>query len=173
MRPPDAGEHGFTLVEILIAVFLSAFAVVGLISFFSLSQRISREGEEEARAALIAENILNTLTLNPRSGSFSLATATSEGTLHFESIDPRKTSNRSVVYGAACEPLFAMDPEKTDSPVSTPEALAVATVRLEKKSSLPGLVQADIEIGSPAAAPSSGRSIQRFVRLLPMPPTHD
>ena len=43
---------------------------------------------------------------------------------------------------------------------------AVATLRLSRKASLPGVTVAEVDVASPAAAPVSGRSVRRFVRLL-------
>ena len=84
MRSTDVPLRGFTLLEILIATGLFAIAVTGLIALFPTVQRVSREGEEEARATLIAENILDTLTLPSRPGAFSLATGSSGRSLCFE-----------------------------------------------------------------------------------------
>ena len=173
MRRCISKVRGFTLAEILIATGLFAVAVTGLISLFPTVQRVTREGEEEARAALIAQNILDTLTLPSPSGLFSLATGTSGGTLRLEPIDPRMTSEHFVAYGASCEPLFPVDREKADMPVTMPEALDITTLRLTSKPSLPGLVHAEVEVAAPAAAPASGRSTHRFVRLFPMPVNHD
>jgi hypothetical protein len=160
-------------MEILIATGLFTVAVTGLIALFPAVYRVSREGEEEARAALIAENTLNELSLKSDSGSFSLAIGTSEGALRFEPVDPRVASEHYVAYGASCEPLFPMDREKVSVPVTNPDALDILTVRLGTKPALPGLVIAEIEVSSPASAPASGRSMHRFIRLFQMPPDHD
>lgn len=173
MKIGRGGTRGFTLMEILIATGLFAFAVTGLIALFPMAQRISREGEEEARAALIAGNILDTLAVNAASGSFSLATGTSGGSIRIERIDPFSSGEHSVAYGAACEPLFAMDQNQVEKPAGNPEALDIAMLRLARKSSLPGLVVAEVDVASPAAAPASGRTTNRFVRLFPLPSSHD
>lgn len=173
IRTRTAGSPGaFSLLEILIATGVFAVAVTGLIALFPTAQRVSREGEEEARAALIAGNILETLAL-PSSGTFSLATGAPSGELRFEQLDPHVSARRSVAYGAACEPLFPLDPGKADLPAQDPGTLDIATLRLGTKSSLPGLVVAEVDVASPAAAPASGRSTNRFIRLLSMPPAHD
>lgn len=173
MRSTETPMRGFTLLEILIATGFFAIAVTGLIALFPTVQRVSREGEEEARATLIAENILETLALPSRPGAFSLATGLSGRSLCFEALDPLIPSEHFVAYGPACEPLFPLEQEKARLSVTNPEVLDVATVRLGTKTSLPGLVLAEIEVASPASAPASGRSTRRFVRLFPMPPVHD
>lgn len=173
MRSADGPIRGFTLLEILIATGLFAIAVTGLIALFPTAQRVSREGEEEARATLIAENILDTLELPSRPGSFSLATGSSGRSICFEPLDPRIPSEHFVAYGAACEPLFPLEQEKACLPSTNLEVLDIASISLGTKPSLPGLVVAEIEVASPASAPASGRSTQRFVRLFPMPPAHD
>jgi hypothetical protein len=57
--------------------------------------------------------------------------------------------------------------------VDNPQALDIATLRLEKRSSLPGLVVADLEITSPASAPASGRLTNHFERIYPLPMSHE
>lgn len=168
-----ARSHGFTLMELLIATGLFAVAVTGLVALFPTAQRVSREGEEEARATLIAGNVLDALARSSPDGSFPLATGTTEGELRFEPLDPRVPSEHSVAYGSACEPLSPMDRENADLPVTNPEILDITTLRLGTKASLPGLVVAEVDVASPAAAPASGRSTNRFIRLFPMPPDHD
>lgn len=173
MKPDGPRPRGFTLLEILIATGLFAFAVTGLIALFPAAQHVTRQGEEEARAALIAGNILDTLAIRGTAGSFALATGTAEGKPRLEALDPRVPGEHAVAYGASCEPLFPLDREKAVSPVSDPEALDIATLSLMKKPSLPGLVVAEVDVASPAGAPASGRSTNRFVRLFPVPPDHD
>jgi prepilin-type N-terminal cleavage/methylation domain-containing protein len=166
-------RSGFTLLEILIATGLFAIAVTGLIALFPMVQRVSREGEEEARATLIAQNILDALPLSAPSGSFSLATGASGGTLRFETVDPHGTSEHFVAYGASCEPLFPLVREHSDIPATDPEALDITTLRLTVTPSLPGLVRTEVDVASPASAPASGRTTHHFVRLFPMPASHD
>jgi prepilin-type N-terminal cleavage/methylation domain-containing protein len=165
---------GFTLMELLIATGLFAVAVTGLIALFPTAQRVSREGEEESRATLIAGSILDTLAASSSSGCFSLATGTKAGgELRLEQLDPRMPDEHSVAYGSSCEPLFPLEPEKAGLPVGNPEVLDIATLTLKTRSTLPGLVVAEVDVVSPAAAPASGRSTNRFVRLFPMPADHD
>lgn len=173
MRSSDAPMRGFTLLEILIATGLFAVAVTGLIALFPMAQRISREGEEEARGTMIAENIFSALSLRSASGSFRLAIGMEEGDLRFEQLDPFPASEHSVAYGTACEPLFPLERGKADLPVNVPEALDIATLRLVTKPALPGLVVAEVDVASPAAAPAAGRSSRRFVRLFPLQARHE
>ena len=172
MKMGDSRSRGFTLMEILIATALFAVAVTGLIALFPTAQRVSREGEEEARAALIAGNILDTLAIHSSSWCFSLPIGTTGGMLQFEALNPGEPGEHSVAYGASCEPLFAVNRDQAAMPAGNPDALAIATLHLGTKSSLPGLVIAEVDVASPAAAPASARSTHRFVRIFPMPPDH-
>jgi type II secretory pathway pseudopilin PulG len=173
VRKGASNPRGFTLLEILVATGFFALAVTGLIALFPLVQRVSREGEEEARGTMIAENILSVLALPSASGSFRLATGIRDGDPLYEQIDPTASSEHCVAYGSACEPLFPLDGGKAGLPVTTPGALDVATVRLTAKPSLPGLVVAEVDVASPASAPASGRSTHRFLRLYPVPSRHE
>jgi prepilin-type N-terminal cleavage/methylation domain-containing protein len=173
MRTGKPTQGGFTLTEILIATGIFAFAVTGLIALFPTAQRVSREGEEEARAAMIAGDILDALDVQSSDGCFTVATGISGGALKMEQLDPRTATSCCVIYGASCEPIASLEKDSVDRPVDNPQALDIATLRLEKKSSLPGLVVADLEITSPASAPASGRMTNHFERIYPLPMSHE
>jgi len=173
MRIGNPTQAGFTLTEILIATGIFAVAVTGLIALFPTAQRVAREGEEEARAAMIAGNILDALDVQSPDGCFTVATGISGGALKMEQLDPRTATSCFIVYGASCEPISPVEKDTADRPVENPQALDIATLRFEKKSSLPGLVVADLEIASPASAPSSGRITNHFVRIYSLPACHE
>ena len=168
MRRPT-GLHGFTLAEILIALGLFAVATAGLISLFPRTLRIAREGEEEARAARIASNLLEVLGGAPQSGRFRLAEGLSAEGLRMESIDPADPHPHPVAYGMDCLPVRLLSQEEADSPVDDGPVADVATLRLSRSAAHPGMILAEVDVAGPASAPSTGRSSHRFLRLLPDP----
>lgn len=172
MRRPTRHTSAFTLTEILIALGLFAVAVTGLLALFPHMQRTAREGEDEARAALIAGNILDAVTLSASPGMFSLATGISGRSLRFETLDPLDPRPHHVLYGGDCEPIRSLTEDQEGQSVPDQSATDVATLRLSTKKSLPALVVAEVAVAGPASAPPSGRSIRRFVRLVPLP-RHD
>lgn len=163
-------SNAFTLTEILIALGIFAMAVTGLMGLFSYSHRTDREGMDETRAAVIAGSIMDSLSLSSSNSLLAMATGITNGVPRLEFLDPKTATNRSVAYAASCEPLCPLPEEGAGRPVPNPEASAVATLHLSHKSQLPCLAVAEVEISSPASAPAEGRTIRRFIRLIPVPP---
>lgn len=168
IRNRPLGPLGFTLAEILIALGIAAVAVAGVCSLFPLVARISREGEEQARAARIAGNIMDTLASSRGNGRL-IATGMNGEDILLEDV-PAKESIRHVAYGPSCEPIRKLTPEEAASPLGDPNITDIAILRLGPKKSLPGLLVAEVDVLSPASAPPGGRSVNRFVRLLPLLP---
>jgi type II secretory pathway pseudopilin PulG len=159
--------EGFTLMEILIALGLFALAVSGLLVLFPVAQRTEREGTEELRAALIAGSIMDSLCLSPSNGMVALANGITNGVPVWNFLNPKITTNQSVAYTSSCDPLFPLGVEETAHPLRNPQAVAIATLRLSQKPSLPCLIIAEVEVSSPASAPPENRTARRFVKLIP------
>ena len=62
MRP--AGQHGFTLLEILVATTIMGIAVVGLLSSLSTSMRSAARVTDADRAAQMARNKMEELMVD-------------------------------------------------------------------------------------------------------------
>jgi hypothetical protein len=170
VRRKSPSAQGFTLAEILIALGIFAVAVTGLLVLLPIAHRTEREGIGETRATLIAGNIMDALFLSPSNGTLSLAVGTTNGTTRWEFLNPEAATNRSVAYDASCEPIQPLEPAESRSPVTNPAAEAVATLNLSRKPALPSMTIAEVTVSYPASAPADGRTVRRFVRLIPMLP---
>lgn len=159
--------EGFTLMEILIAIGLFALAVSGLLVLFPVAHRTDREGTEEMRSALIAGSIMDSLSLTPSNGMVALANGVTNEVPVWKFLDPKTTTNQAVAYTSTCDPLCELGETETAQPVLNPQAVAIATLHLSKKPSLPCLIMAEVEVSSPAAAPPENRTKRRFVKLIP------
>jgi len=159
-------NRAFTLVEILIALALFALMVSGLLVLFPVAHRTEREGTEETRAALIAGSIMDSLTLSQSNGMIALASGMTNGMPVWKFLDPKVTTNQSVAYSPSCDPLCLLGEKASEEPLLDLEAVAVATLRLSRKSSLPCMTIAEVAVTSPASAPIGGRSERRFLRLI-------
>lgn len=163
----NRGEKAFTLLEILVALGIFAVAVAGLISLFPSILKVTREGEEEARATLIASSILDMLPIHRPDGECTLATGMEGGSLHLITI-AATPSQHLIAYGPSCEPIRELDAAQLEHPCTDPSVTDLALLILSSKTSLPGLMEAEVDVSSPASAPLEGRTIFRFVRLLPL-----
>jgi type II secretory pathway pseudopilin PulG len=170
-----AGEHrrlrkeAFALVEILIALGIAAMAVAGICSLFPHVLKIAREGEEEARAARMAGNIMGILASSQKGKSLMMATGSSGDRLVLEEVSDDGAAPQ-VAYGPSCQPVRKLTPEEAASPIGDPDISDIAILRLGSNKSLPGLLVAEVDVLSPSSAPGNARTSRRFVRLLPVTP---
>jgi uncharacterized protein (TIGR02598 family) len=69
-------RHAFSLIEIMLAVAIIAFALTGILGLFPVAVGAASESQHETQAALIARSIFEQLQANPESSkrSFSLQT---------------------------------------------------------------------------------------------------
>ena len=93
-------ERGFTLLEVLVATTIMAFAVVGLLSTLSTSMRNASRLTDHDRAALLARRTMDELLLQERLPLLSAL----EGRY-----DPAVTSGLESGWRARVEP-FEMPP---------------------------------------------------------------
>ena len=170
MKSPSSHQNAaFSLLEILIALGLFAVVITSLLALFPTALRSERESDEETRALFIASGVMETLLSG--GGSLRLATGMSNNLPVLEKIPvpPGKSTNFSVLYNASCEPLRKLTEKAADLSLADRSASEVVTLSLISKSSLPGVVTAEVSVASPASAPVTGRSIIRFVRLITSP----
>ena len=164
-------RDAFSLVEILIALGLFAVAISALLALFPVALHTERESEAETRATLIASGVMDSLAPADSVGSLRIATSMSNGLPVWESLSTTfgKSTNVAIAYTASCEPIFKLTAKEATNPLRDPRAAALVTVSLTQKPSQPGMLSAEISVGSPASAPAPGRSTQWFVRLLSIP----
>jgi len=74
MRRPGHGQSGFTLMETVVALVVTAVAVVAVLELFGGSLRVARASADHLAATLLASAKLSELTLEP------LEEGTTEGT---------------------------------------------------------------------------------------------
>jgi len=58
-RKPARSARGFLLIEVLVAILIFSFAVLGLIALLASSMQTSIDGENRERAAIFASQIAN------------------------------------------------------------------------------------------------------------------
>lgn len=162
-------ERAFALAEILIALGIAAVVLAGACSLFPHVLRIARDGEEEARAARIAGNIMGILASSQNGKPMMMATGSSGDGLVFEEVSGDGESHQ-VAYGPSCQPVRKLTPEEAASPVCDPDISDITILRLGGNKSLPGLLVAEVDVLSPSSAPGDSRTSRRFVRLLPATP---
>lgn len=173
MRKPNPSYHhrAFSLLEILIAMGVFAIAISGLLALFPVALHTEKESEQETRSTLIASGVMDALAASVGHGSLCVATGMSNNLPLWESIAPDKMTNLCVAYNLSCEPLCKLTNNEAALPLTNRAAASIITLSILSKPSVPGLLTAELVIASPASAPVTGRTLHRFVRLIPMPPS--
>ena len=96
-----ADQHGFSLIEVLVAMTIMALAGVALSSAVLSAGRSAIDARERAMAALAAENVMNTVLLSSdraaggmrsQSGRYEVA-----GALYDWTLDVRPTSDPALL----------------------------------------------------------------------------
>ncbi|MFZ4387207.1 MAG: type IV pilus modification PilV family protein [Chthoniobacterales bacterium] len=164
--PTRHPQGAFTLVEVLIALGIFAFATTSLLVLFPMAHRSERESDAETRATLIASSIMEALELPSSGGLVRLQIGKTNATPLWMFLDPRSKTNQSVAYNSACEPLHPLNGKEQLEPIPDHETASVATLSLAPKTSIPFLSTAEVEVAFPSSAPAANRTIHRFVRLL-------
>ena len=161
----------FSLIEILVALGLFTVAIMALLALFPVALRTEKESEAETRATMIASGIMETLAPVNGGDFLRVATGMSNGLPVWERLNNPvgKNTNLAVAYNSSCEPILRLTDEQLLLPFPDSRGSAIVTVSLVQKTSLPGLISAEVCVGSPASAPATRRSTQRFVRLISIP----
>lgn len=167
--PISRRTQAFTLSEILIALLVFSIAGVVLLGLFPLAHRTQRSAIEEARAALIASNIMEALIPNQHPERLQIATGNSNGMPCWESIDPKVSTSLYVGYDSACQPCRPIPKSEATNPIMDQRIAALASVTIGKERNPAHLMMAEVVVESPPSAPALGRTKHRFVRLFPVP----
>lgn len=168
-------HHGFSLVEVVIALGVVGFALIAILGLFPMAMTASKDSQNETRAAFIAQLILSHIqTQNPTNASFPLgldpaATSALNGNA------PLRLTNSSTfyaIYDADGQPYWSSDANKFDQGVKTglPTALLAraayqARLRVQANQPTNGLSRLVVDVVYPATAPAASRQTNSFITV--------
>jgi type IV pilus modification protein PilV len=70
MKRPRHLQHGFTMIEVMVAVLLTAIAIIGLVGLYTVESRASGYSRHQTEAAVLAQDKLERLrTEGPPAGA--------------------------------------------------------------------------------------------------------
>ncbi len=163
---------GFSLVEIVLALAVIAFALVGIMGLFPVAMRSAQESQRETRATFIAQKIFSDLRIVNGTNrllvrgpsltnssqlitNFSLAVNNNQTFLAYDSDGSGLPLNitSGIQFSNAIPP-------------STPPAIFVASILVDTNTGLPNLSRVQATIETPAVAPSTNRSRYTFTTLM-------
>lgn len=173
-RQDPRQDRGFSLVEVVLALGVVAFAIVAIIGMLPVAMSSALESKRESRAAFIANHLAATLRATPFQNARPIESMTS-------GINLAVSSNTTIAFDDNGAPIGVIPDTQYQSGVplsgSTASASFLARVSAAPASGLAGLASVSIEVSTPAAAPRSSRQAFSFVTLIantetaPAPPS--
>jgi len=149
----------FSLIEIVIAIAIVAFALVAIIGMFPVALKSAKESQQETQAALIGRQIIEGIKSNR---PFIVENASvKDGTTR---IDIRSASQTRFEFDESGR-ITSASPS-TDEPPSSLQPVYIATVDVKPGTPEPGLTRVDVIIYTPPEAATGNRNTFEFVTLV-------
>jgi len=146
----------FSLIEIVLALGIISFALVGIIGLFPVAMKSALESQRETRAAHIAQQIFTDLS--------SLS-----GTNRFLITGTNFSTDRITVNLSSSDPIppVYFDAEGyAMGNIAAVDATYGATVLITPNNPISGLAQVQTTVSTPTAAAETNRSSYTFVTLM-------
>lgn len=149
--------HGFSLVEIVLALGVIAFALVAIMGMFPVAMRAARDSQSETRATHIAQQIFNDLQSTDATNTFIAIGTNILNAGDRLAVNLTNSGSYSVSYDIAGLPLGIG---------TNAQAIYMADIAISAHTPTNGLARVQATISIPPAAVSSNRSKFIFVTVL-------
>ncbi len=172
------GIRAFSLIEIVLAISIISFALVGILGLFPVALDSATSSQRETQAAIIARSILSdvaaqtgkTRYLVYGTNSFSSASPDEGGEDSRPKIAVDLTTADSNYFSYVVSPTgdgFTQDKSSGDAYTGgNPNAAYLAEVSTTTAGLPVGLTQISVTVSAPAAAPLKNRTTYPFVTLV-------
>lgn len=160
-----ARSSGFSLIEVVLALGVIAFALVGIMGLFPVAMKSAQESQRETRAAQIARQIFDDLQSLPGTNTALVRGMSITNVAdRITGINLANGSTNILGYDDQGNGLTANIPaSQFDDPIGGTNISYVAKVEILPNSSPSRISRVQVNIEVPAFAPSSGRSKFTFV----------
>ena len=151
-------SFAFSLIEVVLALGVVSFAIVGIMGLFPVAMRAGQESQRETRATHIARQIYSDLKAGSSTNTF-LAISNGISGPSWETLDLSNPSAtlRTIYFNSQGEP---------HGETLTPESEFAVEVILDPDTPTDGLARVQVNVMAPAAAPPANRSTNTFVTLM-------
>lgn len=148
-------RKAFSLIEIVLALGIISFALVGIMGLFPVAMKSAQESQRETRAAQIAMQIFS--DLRSTSGTNALLAINTNILTTQLRINLTGPSSNVISYGQDGLPLGSG---------TTDGAIFLGEIIVTPNSPMSGISRIQTTIETPAAAPTASRSKFTFVTLM-------
>jgi len=162
----QAQSRAFSLVEVVLALGVIAFALVGIMGLFPVAMRSAQESQRETRATLIAQQIFSDLRAFTGTNRLIVrGPSAADASSLITNFSLAGNTNFFLSYDA--NGIGRTDQISTGAfSGSIPDAAFLANVVVDTNTGIPNLSRIQATVEAPAAAPSANRSKYTFVTLM-------
>jgi len=167
-RIPPSSTPAFTLVEIVLAIGITGFALVAILGMFPVALKAAELSKRETRATLIAQNLVSDL----RSGPFTdTAIYTGESLADSNRRIPIDLSLDATYYAGfdsegAPLGITNLASSQYSNGIPVADATFLAQIAVSRPPSSTNLAHILAEVTAPAAGPLTNRSLYHFATLI-------
>lgn len=152
-------NYAFSLIEVVLALAVIAFAITGIMGLFPVALRSAQESQCETRATLIARQIVSDLKSSPSTNWFIATGTNTTSSGAFLTRDSSLTNEWT--------PIISYDLD--GNPIAAdrdPRAIYFANISLTPNSPISGLTRIQVDVEAPALAAGTNPTRYSFVTLL-------
>lgn len=155
--PRRPALRAFSLIEIVLALAVISFALVGIMGLFPAAMKSAKESQQETRATHIAQQIFDDLASLPGTNTFVAIGTNIVNSSSRQAINLTTSGTYLVSYDLAGLPLGTGN---------LPNSTFLASIGITPNSPTAGLTRVQATIQAPPAAADDRRSSYVFVTLM-------
>jgi uncharacterized protein (TIGR02598 family) len=155
----------FSLIEVVLAVGVISFALVGIIGLFPVAMQSALDSQRETQVAFIARSLFS--ELQRVNGEKAYVTETQPGK-SLEEGTAKTVDLSNPTSGSPPTFFFNVDGQMV---TSATDATYSASIKVDRTGQPAGLSRVDVEIAVPANAPTVNQKKYNFVTLINFTPS--
>lgn len=161
-------DQGFSLIEIVLALGIVSFAIVGIMGLFPVAMKSAQESQRETRAAQIARRIFDELQSLPSTNTALIRGASITNLSdRIQNINLANSATYVLGYDEQGVGLpNTITPPAFRSPINVTGIFYAAEVQIAPSATVPGVTQVQVKVEAPAVAQPVNRSSFVFTTLL-------
>jgi prepilin-type N-terminal cleavage/methylation domain-containing protein len=171
MKLPVLRNHGFSLVEVSIAIGIFAFVVVGIFSMFPLGMRQQASSAQEALGVQTARQVMASIEAAPNLSNVNLVVGSSGPNSVVFSNANLVTAPVFLGLGSAGPmPIMSLVPAAWTIPVADPNIQSVVRIAATHVPGFPHLYRISVDLAHPAGTTNAAvRQVESFSTLVYKP----
>lgn len=165
LRPCPNAAHAFSLIEVVLAVGVISFALVGIIGLFPVAMQSALDSQRETQVAFIARSLISEIQRIDGDKAYVTVT-TANPTGEREGLDAGDLVTINLSTASTTPTEFFFDDAGGMVASNATSALYRADVTVDRTGQPGGLSRVDVKVSVPANAPVANQRAYHFVTLI-------